>query len=585
MITRSAFVVLALLIAFDYAAAQETSRPAPHQFDVSQVMNSLQSLQLQQQDVVQLDSPWWRQHTERPMEPTLTPMHATVNDLIQMALQNSAQVRVYQKTPQIRETAITQAASAFDWTHFLDVNWSDINEPVGSSLTVGGDGDRFNDHNITGNTGFRRKLNNGASLELGQRLGLQDTNSQFFIPNDQGTARLVLGFTQPLMRGRGTYYNQSLVLLAQIDVRRANDEYQRQLQQHLLEVARGYWALYLERAKLAQQISLYLRTQTNLDKLTKRQKIDAQRSQLIQATAALESRKSDLIRARAAVRNAETRLRALINSPYLTPETEIIPVEHPTLAQVGPQLYDEFAIAAENRPEIRGALKEIRAACVRLDMAKHEMMPVLNLVTNSYVSGLQGDSRVGDAWLDQFREGAPSYSVGLEWEVPVGRRAASANQRRRMLERQQLGDRYRATLELVKAEVEVAVREVNTSYQELAVKNRARQAAEAEAETLEVRWQQLGSRNNNGSLMLESLLEAQGRVTQAEEELARAQLTYSLSLINLRHANGTLLQVNHLTPNVSRPASPAPVATPRNHASPQSLAPPGSSRAGESCTS
>jgi outer membrane protein TolC len=518
------------------------------QFDVSQIIDSLNSdATLSTDEIRDLDAPWWRSHAERPMDPQRQAVPAGVNDLIRMTLENSAQVQVYQKTPQIRETAVTQAAASFDWTQFMDATWNDINEPVGSSLTVGGNGDRFNDHNFIFNGGARRKLTGGGTFEAFQRLGHQNTNSQFFIPNDQGTARLVLGYTQPLMRGRGETYNTSLILLARIDVGRARDEYQRQLQQHLLEVARGYWSLYLERAKLAQKISLYLKTQVNVDHLTERQAIDAQRTQLIQATAALEARKSDLIRAKAAVNNAETRLRALINASYLTDKSEILPVDHPVLHHVKPSLYDEFTVAMQNRPEIRGALKEIRAACVRYNMAQHEMLPVLNLVTNTYVAGLQGDSRVGDAWLDQFRDGAPSYSAGLEWELPVGRRAASANVRRRQLERIQLGERYRATLELIRAEVEVAVREVNTSYRELSAKNRARRAAEAEAETLEVRWKSLGGRDVSSGLALEGLLQAQERVALAEEELAQAQLTYSLSLINLRHANGTLLQMDHAT--------------------------------------
>ena len=553
-----------------HAANEATASDGNAHFDVSRVLDALEnSSELQPLEAAELEYPWWREHAERQLDASLRSVPAGVNKLIQLTLENSAQVRVYAKTPQIRETAVTQAAAAFDWTHFLDATWSDINDPVGSSLTVGGTGDRFIDRNINGATGFRRRLLGGGTFDISQRLGHQNTNSQFFIPNNQGTARLTLGYTQPLLRGRGKVYNTSLYVLAQIDVNRATDEYKRQLQQHLLEVARGYWSLYLERAKLAQRVKLYLRTQFYVDQLTNRQAIDAQRSQLVQATAALESRRSDLIRARAAVQNAETRLRALINSPELDSQSEILPLEHPTLDRIAPVLDQHFAIALKNRPEVRAAVKEIRSSSIRLDMAKHEILPVLNLVTNTYVSGLQGRSRVGDAFLDQFRDGGPSYSVGFEWEMPVGRRAASANVRRRHLEKIQLTERYRSTLELVKAEVEVAVREVETSYRELSAKNRSRKAAETEVETLEVRWKSLGGRDNNATLMLESLLQAQARVTQAEEELAQAQLTYSLSLINLRHSNGTLLQLDHFENPAVETASPADFLAPSSQDSMQ----------------
>ena len=93
----------------------------------------------------------------------------------------------------------------------------------------------------------------------------------------------------------------------------AYDELSRQLQAHLLEVTRGYWALYLERVSLAQKVKLYLQTEKITEHLERRQQIDAQRSQLASAQAALESRRSDLIRARTAIKNAETRLRTLLN--------------------------------------------------------------------------------------------------------------------------------------------------------------------------------------------------------------------------------------------------------------------------------
>lgn len=513
-------------------------------FRVQDVLQSLTGHSQSDSDLQSLQSPWWRAHVQQSIDPDSSVMPVTLDQLIQMALEHSAQIRVYQKTPQIRKTAVDEAVAAFDWNRFLDATWSDISDPVGSSLTVGGDGDRFNDHNLISNIGARRRNTYGGEFELNQRFGHQNTNSQFFLPNDQGTARLTLGYTQPLMRGRGVTYNRSLIVLASIDAKRATDEYQRQLQQHLLEIARAYWTLYLERTTLTQKVSLFLKTKQNAEQLRHRQAIDAQKSQVIQATAALESRKSDLIRARAAVKNAETRLRALINDPALDESTEIIPLDLPTLELFTPELASEFATAIQNRPEINAAIKEIRSASVRLNMAKHELLPVLNLVTDTYVSGLRGESQVGDAWLDQFREGSASYSVGLEYEAPIGRRAASAGLQRRKLESIQLSEKYRSTLELVKAEVEVAVREVITSHRELSAKDRARKAAEAEAETLEARWRNLGGRENNSSLMFESLIQAQQRVTQSENDVSKAMLTYSLALINLRHANGTLLQMD-----------------------------------------
>ena len=68
-------------------------------------------------------------------------------------------------------------------------------------------------------------------------------------------------------------------------------------------------------------------------------------------------------------------------------------------------------------------------------------------------------------------------------------------------------------------------------------------AAVADTETFRVRWESLGGRDNNGSLLLESLLRSQERLAEAKFKRAQAELTYSLSLINLRQANDTLGQI------------------------------------------
>lgn len=491
---------------------------------------------------------WWHKDVQLPQRESESQLTVSLHDLLYLTIQNSAQVKVYSEVPLIRETAIAEAVSAFDWIRYTEGLWEDTDEPVGSALTVGGTGTRFQDHKFGVTSGLRRATWSGGELDISQQIGHQSNNSNFFVPNDQGTARLSLGFTQPLLRGRGRVYNQSLTVLAQIDVASANQEFSRQLQSHLLEVARAYWALYLERATLAQRVKLYLKTKEIVELLEARQQFDTRRSQLISAQAALENRRADLVRAQAAVKNAETRIRALVNASELgiAANTELIPGEIPTFDVYQTDLSSEITTAVSRRPEIVAAMKEIKAGAVRLNMAKHEMLPMLNLVTQAYLSGLQGQSDIADAWVDQFTEGAPSYSVGIQYEIPIGNRAANARLRRRKIEVRQLQEQYRAALENVNAEVEIAVRELDTAYRELGAKQRSLVAAISDAETIEARWQRVVGGDGSASLNLESLLRAQERVTETESELLNAQLTYNLALINLRRANGTLLEVEQI---------------------------------------
>ncbi len=489
------------------------------------------------------DEIWWQPQVTAPMRGTTNYLNVSVESLIIGALNHSAQIETYRDLPLIREAAIVEADAAFDWTRFFDSRWNDFNDPVGSTLTTG-NSSRYNNHEFSASTGSRLKNRNGGEFEIAQQIGHQDTNSTFFVPKNQGTARLKVSYTQPLLNGRGQVYNNSIVVLARVDADAASDELSRQLQSHLLEVTRSYWGLFLERGNLALQQRLLQRTQDTVDLLESRQEIDTYRSQLIRAKAALADHKSEIVRANAAVKNAEARIRALVNDPALgaDEQTELVPSDLPSSVLFPAAIGDAMTSALQLRPEILQVTKQIHAACVRINVAQHEILPILNLIAQSYVAGLRGDSDIPDAMLDQFRDGAPSYSVGLQYEIPVGNRAAQARLQRRRLEVRQLESQFRATSETVKLEVEVAVREVHTAHEEMLAKGQSAQATTEELDYIKTRWENLTGQDGDASLVLDNLLRVQERVASAEYELLNAQMTYNLSLMNLKRASGTLLQ-------------------------------------------
>ena len=143
-----------------------------------------------------------------------------------------------------------EAQADFDPRAFMESKFVRTSDPVGNVLTTGGPS-RFRDHDWDYTAGVRKRTRFGGTLELAQQFGYQDNNSDFFRPRQQGTARLALSFTQPILRGRGRVYNSSLVVLAEIDAGMAWDQLSAQLQEHLLEVTHTYWGLYLGRASLA----------------------------------------------------------------------------------------------------------------------------------------------------------------------------------------------------------------------------------------------------------------------------------------------------------------------------------------------
>lgn len=493
-----------------------------------------------------LPRPWWSPEAKKQLSSNVKKTRRySLDKLIMLALEHSAQIQVDSDLPLIRETAIVEADSEFDWTLFLETKWRDASDPVGSTLTVGGTGRRFRDHQWTSNSGFRRKNRLGGNIEIGQQLGHQDNNSSFFSPKNQGTARLTMSYTQPLLRNAGRVYNESLTVMARIDSDIATEEFTRKLQDQLFEVARAYWGLQLERAALLQKTRLFNATDEIVRKIESRQEIDSYQSQLIRARAALAARQSDLIRATQAVRNAESRIRALVNAPEFDnyDTIEIIPVDDPTVSLVDYKEAESVESALQNRPEVIQALEQIRAASVRLQMSENEILPALNLVMESYVAGLQGRSNIPQAWVDQFSVGEPGYSAGIQYEIPINNRYARARLQRRQYELRQIQNQMRVATEKVKLEVLVAVREVDTSYREMKARFQAMQAAVRNRDYIRQRWELLPGEDRSASLVFDDLLRAQKAVADAEYEFAKSQITYNLALVNVKRSTGELLAI------------------------------------------
>jgi hypothetical protein len=226
--------------------------------------------------------PWW----ERPVSDSILPSQEHVpvdlDALILSSLVYSAHVHWLSDARLIAQADVSRAGAAFDWSAFVESKYIDTSEPVGSLLTTGGS-PRFRDNHWTAGGGFRRRTAAGGQFEMAQRIGYQNNNSVYFVPTQQGTGTFALSFAQPLLRGAGRDYNTRTIVLAQIDARTADEEYVKRVQNHLLELTRAYWQLYLSRAVVLQKRNLYEEARRIYRELESRREVDATLPQILQA--------------------------------------------------------------------------------------------------------------------------------------------------------------------------------------------------------------------------------------------------------------------------------------------------------------
>lgn len=511
---------------------------------------------------------WWQSEVPSSLRPSDKKWAIQLDDLLAMALQHSDLVQAMRIEPLIAQTDIAVAVAAFDPAAFVDSKWNDLNDPVGNTLTTGGP-TRYKDKNLENSAGIRQKNRLGGKVEAAQEINLRDTNSIFFKPNDQANTRMVLSYTQPLLRGGGRCYNEGFIVLAQIDTDIAQQQFQQRLQDHLLDVADAYWALYLERARYVQQRNALQRTVSIQEELEARAEIDVVRSQILRARGSVAQRKAAVKRAEVGVKNQEAVVWSLTNAPDLANRkaTEILPTNGPDCRPLPVTSEGSVLEALNRRPEVAVVFEKIHAAQTRLGIAEHELLPTLNLVMQTYVHGLTGDYDVGSSLARQFDTGAPGYSVGLSFLMPYGNAAAKANLSKRQLEMSQLAYELNATLKRVTVEVENALRDVDASQASIAGNKESLDAAAAELDYLLDRWRMLPGEDRLASLLLDEALGALDRLVAAESAFAQSQVDYALAITRYKRAAGMLLQTYPISPErqavkPSRLSEPEVVAPP-----------------------
>ncbi|MBU6302897.1 MAG: TolC family protein [Verrucomicrobia bacterium] len=479
-------------------------------------------------------------------------------DLVQVygnALTHSNAIKVFSDLPLIRETSIQEAEGDFDWRAFGEVERGHVDEPTPSRLTTGFTGRLLEDLGQA-DYGLRKKLGSGAEVSLSNRLNLLDTNSSFVFPNPQAGSELVFSIVQPLMRGGGYAYNRARLKVAQFDAGMGTAEYLRSLQEHLIEVNKAYWDVYLARAAFLQKQVLVAETKGFVEQLEQRQGVDAEatRSELLRSRSSLTQRQAALIRSEMAIRNAEERLRALVNDPgfAIGGGGEFIPLTRPVLTRPESDVKETALAALYHRAEVAEGFFQLQAAGLRRDMQRQDSKPQLNLTLESRMAGLAGSRQIGGAFNDQFAHGT-GWNVGVGYEQSLERNLETARLKKREYELRQQVSQLRATIDQVLLDAVTTYRELMTAYREMQGRYQSVLASREEVKGLKERLDV--DSNVEGQTMgyqLQLILDALDRNQQAEEQFLVSMVLYNAAFANVERAKGTLLEYYDIEVNRQR---------------------------------
>ncbi|MEM1314392.1 MAG: TolC family protein [Pseudomonadota bacterium] len=466
-----------------------------------------------------------------------------VDDLVNRMLARSNQIAAFSDLPLIRDTQVRSTWATFDPIVFAEIEADSFERQRSSALDTGTSPDapsRLEEDGYTARFGLRQRLITGGEVEASQAFGTRSSNSEFFIPDPQSDAEWRVELTQPLLEGFGAEVNLAPTQIATLERDQSVAEFQRQVETQLIEVIRAYWTLYEERGRVILRDRLVRNLGSVAGTLAERQSFDALPSETAQASAALQRARASIVRAETGVRNSEARLASLLSDPSIFGEqVEVIPAQPPVRAFSDIPLEDVSRLALENRPELRAAALQLRAAEVRQVVAANRLLPDLDAFAAVYNGGLTDGANIPGAVARQTGQTRLDYIVGLRLEVPLGNREDQAIYDRRRLEVRQLTSQLRNVVDTVLLESQIAVREARASYEELRAREVELRALDAQAATLGQRYAQ---GLEAGSAFLNAYLSSLEQQSLAQEQLLQATVAYNLALYTLERVAGTMLE-------------------------------------------
>lgn len=463
-------------------------------------------------------------------------LHLSLQESIQLALKHNLDIAIEGFNPQIRDEEVMVERAVFDPSAFVEgdvTNSATPNRSLLAGVTVS------RDLAANFNLGFRQKLPTGGSYEFRFNNNRDDSNARFLQPpggiNPAYASDVTITLTQPLLKGFGIDINLTRVRIAQNNRGISQENLRARANGVITDVEGAYWDLVAAIQNLeVQRRSLRLAKELmELNKARVRAGVAAP-VEVTQAEAEAAAREKDVIQAEKGVKDAEDRLKLILNIPDdRIWGLDILPSDMPPFKVEPVDLPRSLEEALSKRPEVQKAKIDIQSRDLNLRLARNQLLPRLDLQGSVGVNGLNG-AYSGN--LDKLVSGDfNTFSVGVVLEVPIGNRAARANFLKAKLEADQAQTSLRSIERTIVTEVREAVRRVEAATK---VVNATREARRLAEEQLRVEQKRLEA----GVTTTFNVLRFQRDLTEAQANEVTAIAEYNKSLANLEKVKGTILE-------------------------------------------
>jgi outer membrane protein len=473
----------------------------------------------------------------------------SLDDAIRLALANNTSVRLDHTQIETAQFAVINALAPFDPALASSFNAS---RQISESFTELAGAPKVNSLSQTVQLGLTQTLETGTNYSVLFNSNKFSTNDSFDTFNPAFSTFLSFTFTQPLLRGAGLFVNRAPILIAQRNLAQSRDNFEAEVNDAILLVVGDYWNVVQARENLVVQRESLDEAQKSYDHDKRSLELGALPPlDIYRSESQVASRRVSVIQAEYALKLAEDQFRQVIGADidpniqaYDLDLTEKADPPGTLMTMDIPTALDE---ALKYRPEIEGVRHLLAADDMNVRLTHNGLLPNLSLSGNYQTNGLGGNQinnlvsppvitpgGFGDAVNQMFGFGFPGYGFTVSLTLPVRNHAAQASYGDALASKRHDLYSERQLHETITLNVTNAVHQLE----------QAKQSMEAAKIALDLSQKTLQAEQHKYDLGAETIffvLEAQTELTQAEQTLLQAEVSYQLAVATVDHETGGLL--------------------------------------------
>jgi outer membrane protein len=407
------------------------------------------------------------------------------------------------------------------------------------------------------NIGVSQLIPTGGSYSLGFNNSRATTTGGGTFINPAYRSNLALGLNQPLLRNFGVDVTKRTITIARNTLGINRDLFRGVLMDTAVSVDQAYLDLVYARqfVDVVKEALFLARDQARITQI----RIDVGASaplDILQPRVQIATQEGNLIAAEAGVRDAEDRLRALLNLAPADWDRPLIPTSPVGYTPVTIDQEQAVASALQLRPELHEAQLTTASKRVQYVFARNQALPQVDLALSYTAAGLAGRSAAidpitglptgtvksngfGTAVNQVFANDFPSWTFGFNVGLPVMNIAARAAAKQAELDLALSRTNEAQTRQTIAVEVRKAARDADTAAKLITASRSARIAAEQNLDAERKRYE-------NGLATNFEVLQIQQQLTSSRASEIQALVGYNKAIATYHRAVGDLLDVANI---------------------------------------